>query len=168
MCKRRCFRPAPVCNWIRFPQRILNGQGALSNTCLEKVWHCYFLCTFWRKTIQGGAKHSYSPPCMTLIPAPLFQRKASFFILHSTSEKIHVLLGAGPRRRVINPHQRGGYSDSSFARKETFLQYTAGSRNGLETVAGGGYTYKIIKKESQIIEKGFATFQTRQKQRSKL
>ena len=30
---------------------------------------------------------------------------------------------------------------------------------------GGGYTYKIIKKDSQIIKKGFATFQTRQKRR---
>ena len=46
------------------------------------------------------------------------------------------------------------------------LFYTSGSRNGLEAVGGGGYTYKIIKKESQIIKKGFATSQTQQKTKS--
>ena len=38
---------------------------------------------------------------------------------------------------LINPHQRCGYSDSPFARIYYF--YTAGSRNGLEGVDGGGY-----------------------------
>ena len=48
---------------------------------------------------------------------------------------------------IIHPHQRCGYSDSPFARRDTFsiLQdpeiYTAGSRNELEGVGGGGHTH---------------------------
>ena len=66
-------------------------------------------------------------------------------------------------RELFNPHQRCGYGDSPFARIQYF--YTAGSRNRLQEVAGGGPTYKIIQKESQITKKGFATSQTRQKRR---
>ena len=47
------------------------------------------------------------------------------------------------QKHVFNPHQRCGYSDSPFARIHYF--YTAGSRDGLEGVGGGGPTYKIIK-----------------------
>ena len=45
------------------------------------------------------------------------------------------------------------------------LFYTAGSRNGLEGFEGGGYTYKIMKKEPRTIKKGLATSQSRQKRR---
>ena len=59
---------------------------------------------------------------------------------------------------IINPHQRCGYSDSPFARKDTFLYCRVWKWvKGIRT--------KFMKKESQIIEKGFATFQTRQKRR---
>ena len=39
---------------------------------------------------------------------------------------------------------------------ERILFYTAGSRNGLEWLAGRVYMYKIIEKESQLTKKGFA------------
>ena len=45
------------------------------------------------------------------------------------------------------------------------LFYTAGSGNGLERLGGKDVRTKFMKKESQIIQKGFATFQTRQKRR---
>ena len=43
------------------------------------------------------------------------------------------------------------------------LFYTAGSSNGLEGLDGNGPRIKFIKKEFQIMKKGFASFQTRQK-----
>ena len=47
------------------------------------------------------------------------------------------------------------------------LFYTAGSRNGLEGLDGNGVRPKFMKKEFQIMKKGFASFQTRQKRRKR-
>ena len=51
------------------------------------------------------------------------------------------------RLAVINPHQRSGYSDSPFARKDTFLH--GRMYRWVGGVAACGYTYKIIKRNPQ-------------------
>ena len=53
-----------------------------------------------------------------------------------------------------------GVAPSPGARIRHF--YTTGSRNGLEGLGSGGFTYENIKKQSRIIKKAFATLQTRQ------
>ena len=61
---------------------------------------------------------------------------------------------------LVNLHQRCGYSDFPFARKDAFLYRRAvgdgGSGNGLERLDGKDPRTKFIEKDSQIIKKGLA------------
>ena len=58
----------------------------------------------------------------------------------------------GKVARLIHPHQRCGYSDSHA--RGRILFYTAGSRNGLEGVAGhGSKKLTLRKKHFFVIEK---------------
>ena len=66
---------------------------------------------------------------------------------------------------VIHPHQRCGYSDSPFARKDTFLncrlwKWVEGGLGGKGTRIPVCTCTKFVNKEIQINKKEFATAQT--------
>ena len=97
--------------------------------------HVYFIMQRFVRAVWG---HFFDAGCT--LPLAVLQGS-----INRTRERSFLGL-----LRIFNPHQRCGYSDSTFAR---ILFYTAGSRNGLKGWTSGLETTKIVMTRQIRIQK---------------